>query len=317
MKALITGAAGFLGSALTDHLLADGWTVRGVDSFTPYYDVAMKRDNAQRLVRHPAFELVETDLRVRDASGLAHDVDVVFHLAAQPGVRDSFAGGFALHDEHNVLATQRVLEGALAAGVRRFVYTSSSSIYGNSPAFPTSEEEMPHPHSPYGVTKLAGEHLCGLYTANWDLDTVVLRLFTVYGPGQRPDMALHKLIQAAVSGQRFNLFGNGEQIRDVTYVEDVVRALTRAAEAELPPAAVINVGGGAQASMNELIGLVEDATQQPVHLERLPAAAGDVDRTGAAVDRAAALLGWAPEVELAQGVEQQARWQIDRWRRAN
>jgi len=316
MRCLVTGAAGFLGSTLVERLLAEGWWVRGVDSFTPYYDAAVKRENLATAMAHPSFEFVEADLRVRDGSGLAHGVDIVFHLAAQPGVRDSWAGGFVVHDEHNVLATQRLLEGALAAGVRRVVYTSSSSVYGNTSAHPSSEDQIPHPHSPYGVTKLAGEHLCGLYQANWGLDTVVLRLFTVYGPRQRPDMALHRVIQAAASGGRFSLYGSGEQVRDVTYVDDALRAVTIAATASIEPATVINVGGGGAATINEVIALVESATQQRVHLERLPAQPGDVERTAAATDRARAILGWTPEVDLADGIERQARWQVDRWRDA-
>lgn len=314
MKALVTGSAGFLGGALAERLLAEGWAVRGVDSFTPYYDVTVKHEVATRLSRHPAYEFVEADLRVRDAAGLAHGVDVVFHLAAQPGVRDSFAAGFALHDEHNVLATQRVLEGAAASGVRRVVYTSSSSVYGNVPTFPTAEDQLPRPHSPYGVTKLAGEHLCGLYGDNLGLDTAVLRLFTVFGPGQRPDMAIHKLIQSAVSGERFPLYGNGEQVRDITYVDDALDAVLAAATAELPAGFVGNVGGGAQVSTNRLIELVEAATQQRVHLERLPAQPGDVERTAARTDLARSALGWQPRVSAEEGIDRQARWQVDRWR---
>ena len=316
MKALVTGAAGFLGSTLVDELLAQGWSVRGVDCFTPFYDEGLKREHLAHASRHPAFELIEADLRVRDCSALTSDVDVVFHLASHEGVRDSWSNGFALHSEHNTLATQRVLEGALATGAR-VVYTSTSSVYGNNASYPTSEQELPRPHSPYAATKLAAEHLCELYASNFGLHTVVLRLFTAIGPRQRPDMALHRLIHAAVSGERFPLYGAGTRVRDFTSANDMVHAIITAATAAVDPGTVINIGGGGSTSMDELIALVEQATQQPVRIEHAPAQPGNVDTMGPSTELALSILGWKPSTPLENAVEQQARWQVDRWRRSH
>lgn len=314
MKALVTGAAGFIGSTLGEYLLAEGSPVRGVDCFTPYYDVKHKEANLERLLAHPNFEFVEADLRVRDASGLLHGIDVVYHLAAQPGVRLSWSDSFAVYNEHNILATQRLLEGAKAGGVDRFVYASSSSVYGNAEAYPTTETDLPRPHSPYGVTKLGGEHLCGLYAANWGVPTVSLRYFTVYGPRQRPDMAMHRLIEAALAGTVFPLYGTGEQIRDFTFVGDVVRATAMAGWAEVPPATVLNVAGGSSVSMNETVRLVEEAVGREVQVVRHMGQPGDVQRTGGSVERIADLLSWKPETSVRNGIAAQVQWHLDQRR---
>src|SRR3954447_5448772 len=219
MRALVTGAAGFIGSSLVDALLVRGDSVRGIDCFTPYYGRADKEANLAGALQHHEFELVEADLRTCAIEPLLEGVDVVFHQAAQAGVRLSWADGFADYDGHNILATQRLLEAVKAAGVQRLVYASSSSVYGNAPAYPTNEDDLPRPHSPYGVTKLAAEHLCNLYAANWGVPTVSLRYFTVYGPRQRPDMAMHRLVESALNHTPFPLYGDGSQVRDFTFVE--------------------------------------------------------------------------------------------------
>src|SRR4051812_32930977 len=220
MRALVTGVAGFIGSTLAEALVGNGDVVVGVDCFTPYYDAAQKRANLQRLAATKQFTLAEADLRTAELPPLLDGVDVVYHQAGQPGVRLSWASGFAEYDSHNIIATQRLLEGARAAGVARVVYASSSSVYGNAPRYPTSEDDLPQPHSPYGVTKLAAEHLCNLYAANWGVHTVSLRYFTVYGPRQRPDMAMHRLIESALAGTPFPLYGDGSAVRDFTFVDD-------------------------------------------------------------------------------------------------
>lgn len=308
MQALVTGAAGFIGSTLVDHLLAEGHAVRGVDCFVPFYPEADKRANVAGALASPAFELVEADLRGADLAALLDGVDVVFHLAAQAGVRTSWAEGFEDYVSLNVLATQRLLEACRGRALDRLVYASSSSVYGQAARYPTDEGDLPAPHSPYGVTKLAGEHLCSLYGANHGVPTVSLRYFTVYGPRQRPDMALHRLVEHGLAGTAFPLYGDGRQQREFTFVDDVVRATALAATADVPAGAVVNVAGGSETLLSELIDLVGETLGRPVALDRRPAAAGDVARTGGATERARTLLGWSPRVPLREGVEAQVAW---------
>ena len=307
MRALVTGAAGFVGSHLTDALLARGDTVIGVDCFTPYYARAHKDANLTAETRaHARFELVETDLRSADVVALLDGVDVVFHQAAQPGVRLSWNDGFEAYVTHNVVVTQRLLEAVrTVARLPRVVYASSSSVYGNQPRYPTRETDLPAPHSPYGVTKLAAEHLCGLYAANFGVPTVALRYFTVFGPRQRPDMSIHRLCTAAVHGTTFPRYGDGTQVREFTYVDDVVRANLLAASADVAPGAVVNVAGGGEITLNDLIELVGELAGAPVAVAAHPAMPGDSRRNGGAVDRAAELFGWSPVVSLRDGVQRQ------------
>jgi nucleoside-diphosphate-sugar epimerase len=272
MHALVTGAAGFIGSHLTDALLRDGHRVTALDCFTDYYDVAIKRQNAAGFAANDRCELIEADLLEVDLPALLEPVDVVFHQAGQPGVRLSWGESFAVYDRLNVLATQRLLEAAHGADLDRFVYASSSSVYGEAVRYPTTESDLPQPMSPYGVTKLAGEHLCALYAHQWSIPTVALRYFTVYGPRQRPDMAFHRLTRAALTGEPFPLYGTGEQIRDFTFVDDVVQANLRAAVADLEPGLVMNIAGGGAARLRDLIDLAGELAGRPVNLDRQPAA---------------------------------------------
>jgi nucleoside-diphosphate-sugar epimerase len=302
VNALVTGVAGFIGSQLAEQLVAGGVVVTGVDAFTPYYERERKTANLRHLLALPSFSLVEADLRTADLLPLLDGVDVVFHQAAQPGVRLSWAAGFADYDSHNVLATQRLLEAARAAKVSRFVYASSSSVYGNAPRYPTTEDDLPRPHSPYGVTKLAAEHLCNLYAANWGVPTIALRYFTVYGPRQRPDMAMHRLITAGLRGDAFPLFGDGSAVRDFTFVSDVVAANLAAAAADCAPGTVVNIAGGGSIAMADLLDLAGRLLGQPLRLDRQPGQPGDVARTGGSIERAAALLGWEPRVTIEAGL---------------
>lgn len=311
MHALVTGAAGFIGSHLVDRLLAEGSRVTGVDIFTDYYDADAKRRNLAGAATSDRFSLVETDLRTAHLAPLLEDVDVVFHQAGQPGVRSSWAEGFADYVGQNVLATQRLLEAARGASLQRFVYASSSSIYGTASRYPTVENDLPAPTSPYGVTKLAGEHLAVLYARNHGVPTIALRYFTVYGPRQRPDMAIHRLIEAARHGHPFPLFGDGGHVRDFTFVADVVDANVAAIASDTLPGLVVNIAGGGSTTMSALVGIVERAAGHHVSIERLPEQPGDVRRTGGDVSAAGAALGWSPSTSLVDGVTAQVAWHME------
>lgn len=306
-KAIVTGGAGFIGSTLAHRLLADGWDVTVVDRLSGYYDVAVKQEHLDGL-RTEGADVVVADLLTADLDAVMEGADVVFHQAGQPGVRASWADGFASYTTDNVLATQVLLEAANRTGVTRFVYASSSSVYGDNEDFPFVERSLPAPRSPYGVTKLAGEHLVNLYAANFGLPAVSLRYFTVYGPRQRPDMATHRLIECALTGRAFRLHGDGMQERDFTFVDDIVRANVLAAGADVAPGTVCNLGGGSVVSMRDLIGIVEDATGRPVAIDQVGDQAGDVRRTGADTSAARTLLGWRAEVGLEEGVAAQVAW---------
>lgn len=307
MRALVTGAAGFIGSTLVDTLLARGDHVVGLDCFTPYYDRAAKEANLALARDSKRFEFVEADLRTADVDALLDGAEVVFHQAAQAGVRLSWSEGFADYSSHNILATQRLLEAAKRTRPR-VVYASSSSVYGNAASYPTNEGDIPRPHSPYGVTKLAGEHLCNLYADNWGVATMSLRYFTVYGPRQRPDMAIHRLLRAALHGETFPLYGDGSAIRDFTYVGDVVAANVLAADADCPPGTVANVAGGGSIVMRDLLALAADVVGTAPQIDWQAEQPGDVARTGGTIDRAAELLGWKPETDLRAGLQAQAEW---------
>lgn len=310
MHAVVTGAAGFIGSTLATRLLDDGWTVSGIDAFTPYYDPSAKRRNVAALVGRPGFQLTEADLTVVAPGPLLDGADVVFHQAAQPGVRTSWADGFAAYDDVNVRATQRLLEAACRQPLLRVVFASSSSVYGNPARVPTQETDPTRPFSPYGVTKLAGEHLCRAYADNFGLPVTILRYFTVYGPRQRPDMATHRLIEAARRGTRFSLFGDGSQIRDFTFVDDVVAANVNAATADVPSGEAINVAGGSSIRLVDLVAMVGTAVGAEVPIDWQPTQAGDVWHTGGAVQKAADLLGWSPRVSLEEGIGRQVEWHL-------
>lgn len=308
MKALVTGAAGFIGSHLSERLVADGHEVTGLDCFTSSYDVATKVANLTGLRASPAFAFVQADLRNEPLETLLEGVDVVFHQAALAGVRASWDSRFGEYATHNVLATQRLLEAARIAGVGRFVYASSSSIYGNALSYPTFEEDVPAPFSPYGVTKLAGEHLVLAYAHNFALPTVALRYFTVFGPRQRPDMGIHRLIRSALTGEPFHLFGDGTQRREFTYVDDIVEANVLAAAAPVEPGFVCNVAGGGDIELTDLIDLVGEVAGAPVTVIRDAAVPGDVLRNRGATDRARVALDWKPGTELRDGIERQVAW---------
>ncbi|MBI5709574.1 MAG: NAD-dependent epimerase/dehydratase family protein [Candidatus Eisenbacteria bacterium] len=304
--ALVTGAAGFIGSTLVDRLLERGTRVTGVDCFTDYYDPALKRRNLAAAASHPGFRLLELDLGAADLAALP-EVRVVFHQAAQPGVRASWGREFAAYTHHNVLATQRLLERYRDASLERFVYASSSSVYGDAERFPTGEDLPPRPFSPYGVTKLAGEHLTLLYGRNFGMKVTALRYFTVYGPRQRPDMAFHRFCRALLRGEPITIYGDGTQSRDFTFITDAVEANLRAWE-RAAPQGVYNVGGGSQVEVREAVALLERVLGVKAALRFEPRPPGDPPRTRADAARIRADLGFAPATGIEQGLAAEAEW---------
>lgn len=308
MHALVTGAAGFIGSRLALRLLQSNQQVTGLDSFSDYYDVALKRANAEAVTRSGA-SFIEGDINSLDLDAALGDIDVIFHLAGQPGVRASWGADFPVYTHSNIDATQRLLEACRdSKRLKRFVYASSSSVYGDAECYPTSEDLRPQPVSPYGVTKLAAEHLCCLYATNFGVPTVSLRYFTVYGPGQRPDMAFTRFITAAVHGRELTIFGSGEQVRDFTYVDDVIDANLLAATGDVRPGVVLNVAGGSHTTVNQVLAILEELTDSTLKRRRHDGIAGDVQQTGGDTSAIRSTLGWEPSVGLREGLSRQLEW---------
>ena len=307
MKALVTGAAGFIGSHLSEALTASGADVIGVDCFTDYYGRDVKERNLSLLRARPGFTFVEAELQAAPLGQLLEGVTHVFHLAAQAGVRKSWGADFRVYTSHNIDATQQLLEAVKGRPLHRFVYASSSSVYGDVATIPMREDAYLQPLSPYGVTKLAAEHLCHLYYANHGVPTVSLRFFTVYGPRQRPDMAFHRFIRAALTGQPITLYGDGGQTRDFTYVSDIVAANLAAGDRGTP-GAVYNIGGGSRVSVNETLDLVGKLTGRPLNVRREAAQKGDMRDTFADTSRARAELGFHPRFPLERGLAEECTW---------
>jgi nucleoside-diphosphate-sugar epimerase len=309
-RALVTGCAGFLGSHLSEHLIADGYEVVGVDCFTDYYARHVKESNLARLRQDPAFTLLEMDLSSDPIGGILEGVDEVYHLAAQAGVRGSFGDSFELYARNNIQATQRLLEQATRNPVRAFVYASSSSVYGNAEAYPTSEATPRQPVSPYGMTKVATEEIAAVYHRNHGVPTVGMRYFTAYGPRQRPDMAFHRFIRSALADEPIIVLGDGRQTRDFTYVSDVIEG-TRAAAKAGRAGSVYNIGGGKPVDLLTVIDMLEQVLERRVLVDHRPVARGDVSKTCADSSRAAAELGVSPKVGLADGIAAEVEWMLE------
>jgi len=307
---LVTGVAGFIGSTLAERLLDAGHTVVGIDALTDYYAPELKRRNLKELVGRPGFSFHEENLLTANLSERLRAIDVVYHLAAQPGVRKSWGSTFATYLDNNVAATQRLLEAVREVPVSRFVFASSSSVYGTATELPVHETTLPRPISPYGVTKLAAEHLCGVYARAFGVPAVSLRYFTVYGPRQRPDMAFNRFVRAIIEGDQIELYGDGEQTRDFTFVSDAVAATLAAANADMDTrkAPVYNVGGDSRVSVNHVIRLLERIIGKPARIARQPAQPGDARDTYADCSAARADLGYRPAVALDMGLEAMVRW---------
>lgn len=307
MRALVTGVAGFIGSHIAEALVERGADVTGVDCFTDYYPRQIKECNLQTLGAATNFRFIEGSLQSLDPGPLLSGVTHVFHMAAQAGVRKSWGTDFETYIAHNIHATQRLLEAAKSASLHRFVYASSSSVYGDASQIPMREDAYLQPLSPYGVTKLAAEHLCHLYFANYKVPAVSLRLFTVYGPRQRPDMAFHRFIRAGLTGQPITLYGDGEQTRDFTFVKDIVAANLAAGDRGRP-GAVYNIGGGSRVSVNHVLEIIERLVGRPLDIRREETQKGDMRDTFADTSRARADLGFAPEWTLEAGLAAECDW---------
>jgi nucleoside-diphosphate-sugar epimerase len=306
MKCLVTGAAGFIGSHLCERLLHDGHDVVGIDAFVPYYPREIKEANLQSAWLDTAFAFHELDLRTQPVEGVLAGVDVVFHLAANAGLPRSWTQ-FDLYESCNVTATQRLLEAAMRVGVERFVYASTSSVYGR---YANGDESLPtRPISPYGVTKLAAEQLCRAYAEEMGLPLVVLRYFSVYGPRQRPDMGYHRFINALLAGEPIIVYGDGQQVRGNTYISDCVEATVRAAGAM--PGEVFNVGGGETASVWDILRKLERITRRRAITVQEPPRAGDQRSTCADTTKLMRHLDWLPQVGLDEGLGLQVAWQVD------
>lgn len=307
-KVVVTGAAGFVGSTLSAALIAQGYSVVGIDSLTDYYSRDNKQSNLDRL-NSKNFTFVNNDLNDMDLVPVLEDARFVFHQAGQPGVRMSWGSDFDVYTRQNIEATQKLLEAArVSPALEKLVYASSSSVYGNAESYPTSEDVRPQPVSPYGVTKLAAEHLCGLYASNYGVPTVSLRYFTVFGPRQRPDMAFTRFLRASQDGSEIRIFGDGSQVRDFTFVDDVVAANIQAAQAALEPGEVLNVAGGTNVSVNEVLDVIRELSGNALDVKYVQKVAGDVKRTGGDTARIKALVGWQPVMSLAEGLSRQLDW---------
>jgi nucleoside-diphosphate-sugar epimerase len=306
--AVVTGVAGFIGSHLAERLVADGHRVVGVDCFRDYYPRATKEANLARLRDGSGFTFVEADLATADCESLLGDADYVFHQAAQAGVRASWGDTFATYVRDNIAVTQRLLEAARRASrLRAFVFASSSSVYGDAETMPTPEETVPRPVSPYGVTKLACEHLCRVYHRSFDVPTVALRYFTVYGPRQRPDMALQRFCTAFVRGDGISIYGDGEQTRDFTFVSDAVEANIRATAAAAA-GQIFNIGGGSTISIRRVIDVLRRLSGKSVPVSYSAAEKGDARHTAADIHKAKTILGFAPTVDITEGLRRQLEW---------
>lgn len=307
LRCVVTGCAGFIGSHLSEALVQRGHEVVGIDCFTDYYPRPAKESNLSALRLSPHFAFIEANLLEYDLSRLLEGVDYVFHQAAQAGVRASWGQNFSVYTENNVLATQRLLEEAKALPIKRLVYASSSSIYGDAKELPVTEETLPQPISPYGVTKLAAEHLCRLYWVNFRVPTVSLRYFTVYGPRQRPDMGFHKFFRAMLKGDEITLYGDGDQTRDFTFVSDAVAANLACMDAPVS-GDLFNVGGGSRISVNRVLELMQSISGREARIRRIDDQKGDVRHTFADTTRAREALGFRPSVSTEEGLRREWEW---------
>jgi len=304
-KVLVTGCAGFIGSNLVDKLLEQGYEVIGIDCFTDYYSPKFKNMNISKALKNKNFKLIKENLLEIEKYP---NVDYIFHLAAQAGVRASWGKSFEIYTRNNIKVTQKLLEFYKDKKIEKFVYASSSSVYGEA-ELPMREDFLLKPVSPYGVTKLAGENLCYLYWKNYNVPMVSLRYFTVYGPRQRPDMAIHKFVKAILNNERIPIFGDGTQTRDFTFVDDIVEANILAAESNIK-GEVFNIGGSSKISVNELIKKIEEILGKKAIIENIEKQKGDVKDTFADISKAEKILKWKPKIGINKGLEKYSKWYL-------
>jgi len=307
MKCLVSGAAGFIGSHLSEYLIDKGCEVTGIDSFMDYYPKSIKEANIAVLKKDRKFDFVEASLLEADLSELLKGVEVVFHQAAQAGVRASWGESFKVYSDNNILATQVLLEACTRNPVKKFIYASSSSVYGDTQDLPMKESSLPRPVSPYGVSKLAAEHLCWLYFRNFGVPTVSLRYFTVFGARQRPDMAFHRFFRWAIERKPILVYGDGEQSRDFTHVDDIVEANWLASKNGLP-GEVFNIGGGSRISLNDVIPIIQDIVGRKLEVRYEASQKGDVRHTSADMAKARLELGYEPKMPIKEGLKYEYAW---------
>ena len=306
-RVVVTGAAGFIGSHLCERLLTLGNQVVGIDSYTDYYERARKEQNLAGAKASPDFTFEELDLVDAKLQEALRGASVVYHLAGQDGVRPRSGGQFDRYVRNNIIATQRLLEALKETPVDRLVFAGSSSVYGDAEMFPTKESALPRPVSPDGVTKLAAEHMTLLYAKNFGIPAVSVRYFTVFGPRQRPDMAFARFMQALVDREAIEVFGDGEQSREFTYISDAIEGTLKAASADVT-GQVFNLGGGSRSTINGVLATLEDISGLKAHKQMLPAVAGEPRHTGASINLARERLGWEPRVSLREGLTKQWEW---------
>jgi UDP-glucose 4-epimerase len=308
-KIIVTGAAGFIGSHLVDILLQRGEEVIGIDEFNDYYDPVLKRKNIATFQNLSNFTLIEGDIRFLELPEICQNVEIIYHQAAQAGVRSSWGKGFRAYTERNINTTQVLLEAAKdARNLKRLVFASTSSIYGDAETLPTNEEINPKPVSPYGITKLAAERLCGLYQKNFGVPFVSLRYFTVYGPRQRPDMAFNKFFKAVLEDEAIPVYGDGQQTRDFTFVSDAVAANLAAATVPEAVGEIFNIGGGSRVVLAEVLDTMSEIVGKPIKRNHIEKAMGDARHTAADVSKARKILGYEPRVSLKEGLQQEWEW---------
>ena len=307
MSCLVTGAAGFIGSHLCRRLLKEKISVVGIDSFTDFYPAWIKEKNILPLLKEEKFEFIAKDINELDLKVLLENTDCVFHLAAQAGVRTSWEQNFSVYTKNNIEATQKILEASKDSPLKKLIYASSSSVYGFCPELPMSEKSSLLPYSPYGVTKLAAEQLCFLYHKNYGVPSISLRLFTVYGPGQRPDMAFHKFFKAIADNKKITVYGDGKQTRDFTFIDDVIDAYIASLEKGKAGEAY-NVGGGAQKKLEDIFPTIEDICQRKIEIKKEERQKGDVLHTFSDIDKARKDLSYSPQTTLEEGLKKEWQW---------
>ena len=307
MTCLVTGAAGFIGSHLCRRLLKKGFSVIGIDSFTDFYPKWIKNKNILPLMRDNKFEFIAEDINSIGLTKLLNRSDYVFHLAAQAGVRTSWGHNFSVYTKNNIDATQKLLEAVKDTKIKKFIYASSSSVYGLCPELPISETSPLYPFSPYGVTKLAAEHLCYLYYKNFGLPLVSLRLFTVYGPGQRPDMAFHKFFKTIAKGEQISIFGDGKQTRDFTFIDDIIEANFASLEKGIP-GETYNIGGGTRKKLEDIIPIIEKICEKKAEINWEEKQKGDVLHTFANIEKARKDLNYSPKTQIEDGLKEEWTW---------